>query len=309
MKTTKRFLALALAVMTMLSLTIPVSAAAWKQDNTGWWYQEDNGSYPANTWKWIDGNNDGVAECYYFDGNGYMLTNTTTPDGYQVNASGAWVVNGVVQTQAAGSAGNVAHSGNYDPAHPLAGKIDEWDLRLTDENQSRNVICDWNVHAMLTNQMNQYFAAPVGDYVDARGNHIYTTQEDYNAARNNENALYNWFCNWLNSIDFRTMSETQRAQEIKKVMASTSYDNAYATSARYNRNSYYTVLIDKKGVCGELTMTATSLAEALGLESSVTGFGDHAWYFIKADGYWYEGNNTYLDMSNPLTEEQYRARR
>ena len=105
------------------------------------------------------------------------------------------------------------------------------------------------------------------------------------------------------------MSETQRAQEIKKVMASASYDNAYATSARYSRNSYYTVLIDKKGVCGELTMTATSLAEALGLESTVTGFGDHAWYFIKADGYWYEGNNAYLDMSNPLTEDQYRTRR
>lgn len=141
-----------------------------------------------------------------------------TPDGYQVDASGAWTVNGVVQTQGTGSTGNAGHSANYDPAHPLAGKIDEWDLRITDENQSRNVICDWNVHAMLTNQMSQYFAAPVGDYVDARGNHIYTTQEDYDTARANENALYNWFCNWLNSIDFQNMSETQRAQEIKKVM-------------------------------------------------------------------------------------------
>lgn len=96
----------------------------------------------------------------------------------------------------------------------------------------------------------------------------------------------------------------------------TSYDKTmesrikeYNTLTRYNRNSYYSVLIDKNGVCGELTSKATSLAESLGLERSVTGFGDHAWYFIKADGYWYEGNNTYLDMSNPLTEEQYRARR
>ena len=40
-----------------------------------------------------------VAECYYFDGNGYMAANTTTPDGYTVDGSGAWVVDGVVQTQ------------------------------------------------------------------------------------------------------------------------------------------------------------------------------------------------------------------
>ena len=66
-----------------------------------------------NSWQWLDGNNDGIAESYYFDGNGYMLANTTTSDGYTVKADGAWTVNGVVQTQA-----------SCDPAHPLAGKID-----------------------------------------------------------------------------------------------------------------------------------------------------------------------------------------
>ena len=39
-----------------------------------------------------------MAECYYFAPNGYVLTNTTI-DGSEVNADGAWVVNGVVQTQ------------------------------------------------------------------------------------------------------------------------------------------------------------------------------------------------------------------
>ncbi|RHB47655.1 transglutaminase domain-containing protein [Enterocloster aldenensis] len=203
----------------------------------------------------------------------------------------------------------VHHNEGYDSEHPLSSMIDSWALRLSDDTYSLNYVCSWNVQAMLIGQMDQYFAPPVGDYVDARGNHIYTTQEEYDSARTTEQVLYNWFCNWLNSMDFQNMSEMERAQEIKKVMASASYDNEYATSARYNRNSYYTVLIDKKGVCGELTMTAISLAKALGLENTVTGFGDHAWYFIKADGYWYEGNNTYLDMSNPFTEEQYRARR
>lgn len=203
----------------------------------------------------------------------------------------------------------VHHNEGYNPEHPLAGMIDTWNLRLTDETYSSIYIGNWNVQAMLTGQMEQYFAPPVGDYVDARGNHIYTTQEDFDSARATEQALYNWFCSWFNGMDFENMSEKQRAQEIQKVLLQASYDTMYASGEHYSRNTYYTVLIEKKGICGEFTMTATSLAKALGLESTVTGFGDHAWYFIKADGYWYEGSNTYLDISNPLTEEQYRARR
>lgn len=81
----------------LLSFT---SLAAWQQDTAGWWYQNDNGGYPTNCWQWIDGNNDGIAESYYFDSNGYCLQDTMTPDGYTVNASGAWTVNGAIQTQA-----------------------------------------------------------------------------------------------------------------------------------------------------------------------------------------------------------------
>lgn len=78
-------------------------AGEWKSDNTGWWYDLGDGSYCQNGWQWIDGDQDGVAESYYFDANGYCLTDTTTPDGYTVNASGAWTIDGVVQTQAAAS--------------------------------------------------------------------------------------------------------------------------------------------------------------------------------------------------------------
>ena len=81
------------------SMGFTAYAGQWQQDTIGWWYQNDDGSYPANGWQWIDGNGDGVSESYYFDANGYLLSNTTTPDGYTVNADGAWVVNGVVQTQ------------------------------------------------------------------------------------------------------------------------------------------------------------------------------------------------------------------
>ena len=67
------------------------------QNTTGWWWQEDNGSYPVSQWKWLDGNKDGIYECYAFDSNGYMYADTTTPDGYTVNKEGAWTIGNSVQ--------------------------------------------------------------------------------------------------------------------------------------------------------------------------------------------------------------------
>lgn len=94
----KRYLAFLLAAAMTVGSSF-TAMAGWQSDSTGWWWQNEDGSYPSNTWQWIDGNGDGISESYYFDENGYMLSNATTPDGYTVNADGAWVVNGAVQTQ------------------------------------------------------------------------------------------------------------------------------------------------------------------------------------------------------------------
>ena len=102
--TFKKLAVLASMVIMMAVTTISAHAAesrndgTWKQNETGWWYEFVDGSYLKNGWYWIDGNHDEVYECYYFDGNGYMAANTTIGSD-MVDASGAWVVNGVVQTQ------------------------------------------------------------------------------------------------------------------------------------------------------------------------------------------------------------------
>ncbi len=68
----------------IMSLSLPLLSYAgeWKEDNIGWWWQNDDGTYPINTWKEING------KSYYFNENGYMLCNTITPDGKQVGADG-----------------------------------------------------------------------------------------------------------------------------------------------------------------------------------------------------------------------------
>lgn len=86
-------------VMSM-ALSMTAMAGQWQQDGAAWKYQQDDGSYQAGGWQWIDGNGDGVAECYYFGTDGTMLANTTTPDGYTVDASGAWTELGIVRTKA-----------------------------------------------------------------------------------------------------------------------------------------------------------------------------------------------------------------
>lgn len=107
-----------------LLLTAPVSASqGWNKNNTGWWWENADGSYPAaewlqtgNTWYHFDGNgymqtgwvkvgttwyymnSDGAMQTgwvkvgstwYYMNSDGAMQTNTYV-DGCYLNESGAW---------------------------------------------------------------------------------------------------------------------------------------------------------------------------------------------------------------------------
>ena len=68
------------------------------------WFRFDKDGNMLTNWQWIKDEKDGKVKCYYLNsisnGNlGAMLANTTTPDGYTVNASGEWVMNGIVQTK------------------------------------------------------------------------------------------------------------------------------------------------------------------------------------------------------------------
>lgn len=63
----KKRVILGLSVASVFLFSTTAFAAGWKQDDVGWWYQNEDGTYPQREWKWVDGNGDGVSECYYFD--------------------------------------------------------------------------------------------------------------------------------------------------------------------------------------------------------------------------------------------------
>ena len=93
------YAALTLATLMTICHASAAFAGSWQKDEKGWRFQQDDGSYVQDVWKWIDGNQDGVSEYYRFGADSYLYTDTKTPDGCMVNADGAWMENGVVQTQ------------------------------------------------------------------------------------------------------------------------------------------------------------------------------------------------------------------
>lgn len=77
-----------------------IMQTGWKKDAAGHWYFLNTAKGAAEGimltgWNWIDG------YCYYFNpqsgpDQGKLLVNTTTPDGYKVNADGKWEKDGKV---------------------------------------------------------------------------------------------------------------------------------------------------------------------------------------------------------------------
>lgn len=71
----KQAMALSLAAAMAAGSATTAFAGQWKQDATGYWWDE-NGNYPKNEWKWLDGNGDGISESYYFGADGYLNRNS-----------------------------------------------------------------------------------------------------------------------------------------------------------------------------------------------------------------------------------------
>ena len=103
------------AAAAVVLAAFPAMAGDWKkgtgENANSWWYDLGSGKW-AKGWEWIDGDNDGVAEKYYFDQNGWLVTGTVTPDGFTVNAEGAWVDGGNVRIMVSTVPGEETPAGN-----------------------------------------------------------------------------------------------------------------------------------------------------------------------------------------------------
>ena len=333
----KRRAAAFAAAVVLAAASMSTTALAWNTDLYLYEPTLDESGQPIG-WNWMDMDGNGIYECYYNDWEFYKtcgeefwralhfwnMTNVnnnicTVPDGYQVNAARQWIVDGVVQTRTKEQAGiaeekpAINTSIAYDPAHPLARVIDAWNLQLVDTDWEAGTVGttkfaggSWNVQALLTGRTDQYndLAADV-PLVDGyyrwsdHGSDYCISEEEYLETKQHQQEIYQWFCNWLNGMDFENMSQMEKAQAIADVLLNTSYDTEYANMDKQNvksRDPVYAVLIGKKGICWEYAMTAMAMAKAVGLKSTVFGSGNHACYFIQVDGLPYRGDNGLLQL-------------
>lgn len=305
-----------LTLATLLSTFYPLTSFAgeWKSDNNGWWYQNDDGSYPKNTWQWIDGNKDGISESYYFNENGYLLTNTTK-DGCTVNGDGAWTVNGVVQTQGQKVASNTAQS--YDAQYPLKGRVENY-LDSYDGNYvwywtGPNMIRKGVVPAGMTglsyvdqkaveDKNATYHAGLSGYSIDvlAKLAGLPATTSMGTAEVNN---LANEVETFLNSFDWRNASDLEKATRICNRIHKASYDNDAAneaiTTGWSNSLSYgaYGCLVKGKAVCQGYTEAANLLAMCVGLQTMEMGDVGHTYPLFLVDGVWL--------ANEPTTQNKY----
>lgn len=168
MKNMKTFALMGLAAALAFGQPVASYAGQWNAgtgENAGrWWYQNDDGSYPANCWQWIDGNNDGIAESYYFDQNGWTLSNVVTPDGFMVNTDGAWTVFNQPVTKVMntdGSIGGYIESSNGSGA-TFTESNDDYEESVSDldvDDDSR-----WN------REMAEEFVDLLNEYREKKGN-------------------------------------------------------------------------------------------------------------------------------------------
>lgn len=84
-------------IVALVASPFRVYAAGFVDTDNGRYYLNDQNQFAINCWRWIDEDNDTVAECYRFGPDGHPLTNATTSDGKMTDMYGRWIVDGIVQ--------------------------------------------------------------------------------------------------------------------------------------------------------------------------------------------------------------------
>lgn len=92
-KRKKKLLAAACALAMLSCSPLTALAGTWQSDDRGWWYQQDDGSYPAGSWF----EDQGI--WYHFDESGYMQTGWIMVNGtyFYLEPSGAMRTDDLVQ--------------------------------------------------------------------------------------------------------------------------------------------------------------------------------------------------------------------
>lgn len=239
----------------------------WKLYNGKWYVVDVFGSRKTNGWYWLDGNQDGIAECYYLDGKGWLLTNTITPDGYQVNADGAWIENGIVKTKGVGVSADSRNSFSNTNSGKKISREHFWD--------------DYEDYSV-------YYA--VNSFLE--GNYGQMTESQIDAVKRK-------VAEFKKEHIKRGMSDFEKEMEIVRwIIENCEYSSAKENgdnSYDWNKGTAHSCIVNGEACCAGYADAFLYMAKACGLTARYICSDDHAWNLIKLDGDWYHVDVTWED--------------
>lgn len=332
----KAFLTVCLTVCIVILMAAPVFAdettektGQWMHDENGFWFKRADGGYTANDWLQIG------YLYYYFDENGYTLSDTTTPDGYQVDYFGARI-----DDYNPGTAQVMQKTDTYDPEYPLKGQLEEFGLSITPnyftgangekrwfytfdsgvifyggEDEGAHVLSEdglvWTVDNLYS-VYNAYLEADViamlaglpvdeTDYPYPLGGdpNARAEQEYLRIPRGDALKAEAWEVRrFLNSFDWLNASDLEKATRAAKWVArgSYNYDNSWVS------NHYpYGSLVLRKAVCEGISESYLLLTRCMGMKCLMVADwrygGPHGWNVIEIDGRLWDYDGT-LNVNN-----------
>lgn len=312
MRNRKFITALLISAMTT-SFSFTAFAGNWIDLSIGWQYDKTGvGSLAHDEWLWIDGNNDGTAECYYFDATGFMW-HDKEKDGYTLNSQGQWVVDGVIQTKQVEIDNSAAPDVQALIEKRKEEKAQYEKLKFTAVTTNEDTVTgytaanlfdpvlkyhEYNRYDKLSNQnMTVLFYKQPYDsvYYSFKGN------EDNGSflQLEEQDAVNKATQEFLNKYITAEMSDYEKEQAIINFMVE-HIDYGYSSNA----SDIYGGLVLGKVQCGGYTDTFAWLANAAGLNTLIVcgeAKGNpnyppqHAWNLVELDGKWYQVDVTFED--------------
>ena len=263
----------------------------WKQGvgaNAGRWYWEKgNGQMLGAGWHWLDGNNDGVFECYYIGQDGYMAANGKTPDGYDVNADGAWTVNGKIQIR-----GNVAGPGGGTGSTATASKGSSGGGGGGGSHSSGGGSSSGGSSSSDRDESVKY-----GANDPDTGNYGKMTDSE-------RRAVANAIEKFKSDYDIDSKDDLQKELAILKWLIA---NCEYETGKEWSASTAYSCIIEGHAQCAGYADAFLQTAKACGLEVKYIYNDAHAWNLVKLDGQWYHVDATWEDagQNNDVLHNRY----
>ena len=249
----------------------------WIFDNGSWYFLDTRIGGPRGGmltgWQWIDG------KCYYLDParGGAMAAGTTTPDGYWVDASGAW-------TDAAGTP-------YYEAGKGISSTVS---VPIFDGSAGAGTSAGTG-KSSYSGSSYTYTDSEWDDYSDSSvqyGANDFTTGNYGMMSQDERDEVENAIQEFKDAYITDDMSDFEKEIVIIQWLVE---NCEYEKGDGWENATAYSCIVNGKAQCSGYADAFLQTAKACGLNARYIYNSSHAWNLIELDGDWYHVDVTFED--------------